>query len=348
VTPRVAVVGLGTMGKNHVRTLSELGDVDLVAVCDAREAAVEAAVGERRIAGYRDYLEMLERERLDAVIVAVPTGQHLKVASSALSHGVDVLVEKPIAATAEEGRALIDMAKRAGRTLAVGHVERFNPAVVELERRVSHGELGRVFQVHASRQGPFPARVRDVGVVVDLATHDLDVVSHIVKSSIERLYAETEQRIHTEHEDLLNALIKFQNDVVAVLQVNWLTPTKIRRLSVLGEKGLFVADYITQELSYFRNTDFEGGPGRPPSLSGVSEGEMERLPVNETEPLKVELRSFFDSIAHGRPAEVDGEAGLRALQLALALVASASQHRVISGEELNIPRSPKPARRARR
>ena len=341
MTARVGVVGIGMMGKNHVRSIGEVGDAELVAVCDASAAVVEAAAAKHRVAAYRDHSEMFERERLDAAIVAVPTGQHLEVAGAALRRGLHVLVEKPIAATAEEGRALIDVAKRVGRVLAVGHIERFNPAVVELTRRVSGGELGRVFQVHASRQGPFPSRVRDVGVVVDLATHDLDVIGHLVGSGVERIYAETERRIHTEHEDLLNALLKFRNGVVGVLQVNWLTPTKIRSLSVLGEKGLFVADYIKQELSYFRNADFEGEPGRPPNLSGVSEGEMERLPVNHAEPLRVELRSFFESIAKGRPAEVDGEAGLRALQLALALVASASEHRVITGDELKVMTAPK-------
>jgi predicted dehydrogenase len=335
VTPRVAVVGLGMMGKNHVRSLTELGDVELVAVCDASDAALKAVTSMHRIAAYRDHNEMFDRESLNAAVVAVPTGQHMEVATDALRHGLHVLVEKPIAGTLEEGRALVDLAQREGRVLAVGHVERFNPAVVELSRRVSRGELGRVFQVHASRQGPFPARVRDVGVVVDLATHDLDVIGHIVGSEIERLYAETEQRIHTEHEDLLNALLKFRNGAVGVVQVNWLTPTKIRLLSVLGEKGLFVANYLTQELTYFRNAD----------VGGVSEGDMTRLPVEEAEPLKLELRSFLESVATGRPAEVDGEAGLRALQLALAVVASASEHRAITGDELNRMMIPKPARR---
>jgi UDP-N-acetylglucosamine 3-dehydrogenase len=345
---RVGLVGLGAMGRNHLRVLRELEGAELVAVCDVDDAATAWAAREHGVAGYRDHDEMFEREKLDAAIIAVPTGSHLETGRAALSRGLHVFVEKPIAPSIDEGRALIDAASRAQRVLAIGHIERFNPAVIELKRRVSAGELGRVFQVHASRQGPFPARIRDVGVVVDLATHDLDVMGHIVGSSIEHVYAETEQRIHTEHEDLLNALLKFRNGAVGVLQVNWLTPTKIRLLSVLGEKGLFAANYVTQELTYFRNADVEIERGAFRNLSGVSEGEMVRIAIEQDEPLRVELKSFLASVQASQRAEVDGEAGLRALELALALVVSASERRVVTGEELSGMPAPKPARRAGR
>jgi predicted dehydrogenase len=267
-------------------------------------------------------------------VVAVPTRFHREVGLAALDRGIHVLVEKPIAASLEEGRDLVEAAARARRLLAVGHIERFNPAVRELQRRVGAGELGRVFQVQARRQGPFPARIRDVGVVIDLATHDLDVMCHLVDSEIDRVYGETAQRIHTEHEDLLNALLKFDGGAVGVLQVNWLTPTKIRELSVLGERGLFVVDYLTQELSHFKNAE-----AALPNLRGVSEGEMVRFPITQAEPLKLELTSFLDAVREGGPVEVDGEAGMRALLLALALVKSATEGRAIGREELAALRS---------
>lgn len=341
MTTRVGLVGLGTMGRNHLRVLRELEAVDLVAVCDLSGETLDWATRNYDVVGYREPAEMFEREKLDAAVIAVPTGSHLDASRAAFEHGLHVFVEKPLAPSIEEGHALIDAATRAGRLLAVGHIERFNPAVVELKRRVAAGELGRVFQVHASRQGPFPARIRDVGVVVDLATHDLDVIAHVVASPIQRLYAETEQRIHTEHEDLLNALLKYDNGVVGVLQVNWLTPTKIRLLSALGEKGLFVANYLTQELTYYKNADIEHARR---NLSGVSEGEMMELPIERAEPLKVELKSFLDSVESGRPVEVDGQAGLRALQLALALITSASEGRVVTGQEIGLVSAEKPAR----
>lgn len=331
---RVALIGLGAMGRNHLRVLSEIESADLVAVCDSNETAVAAARRRYGMKGYDSWREMLDHEQLDAVVVAVPTRFHREVGVAALEHGVHLLVEKPIAPTLEEGRALVEAASKSGRLLAVGHIERFNPAVRELQKRIVAGELGRVFQVHARREGPFPARIRDVGVVIDLATHDLDVMGRIVGSNVTRLFAETEQRIHTEHEDMLNAVLRFDSGAVGVLQVNWLTPTKIRELSVLGERGLFTVNYLTQELTHFKNAEVQGGTGSLSHLRTVSEGEVIRFPVAHSEPLRLELQSFLQAVDDGGPAEVDGEAGLRALHLALALITSASEGRAIGSEEL--------------
>ena len=330
---RIALIGLGAMGRNHLRVLSEIEDASLVAVSDQDPNAVAAATRRYGMKGYESWQEMLDREQLDAAVVAVPTRFHREVGLAVLGHGLHLLIEKPIAPTIDEGRALVAAAARARRLLAVGHIERFNPAVRELQRRIAAGELGRVFQVHARREGPFPARIRDVGVVIDLATHDLDVMCHVVGSDVTRVYAETEQRIHTEHEDMLNALLKFKSGAVGVLQVNWLTPTKIRELSVLGERGLFLVNYLTQELTHFKNAEVEGGGAPLDHLRTVSEGSVIRFPVVQSEPLRLELESFLRAVRDGRPVEVDGEAGLRALQLALALITSASLSRTISSEE---------------
>lgn len=340
---RVGLVGAGSMGRNHLRVLADLEGAKLVAVCDSDPATLAAVARKHHVATYLSWKEMFGREKLDAAVVAVPTQFHLQVARDALASGLHVLVEKPIAANLEEGRALIAAAAAARRMLAVGHIERFNPAVSELKRRLHEGELGRVFQLHAMRNGPFAPRVRDVGVVIDLATHDLDVMYLLAGSQVQRVYAETEQRIHTEHEDLLNALLKFENGAIGVLQANWLTPTKIRQLSVLGEKGLFVANYLTQELTYFKNADVELKLDAHSNVTGVSEGEIVRYPVAQAEPLRLELKSFVDSVAKGAPPEVGGIAGLRALQLAEALNASAREARVIAGDELSELLSTKPA-----
>ncbi len=331
---RVGLIGVGAMGRNHLRILSELDGTQLVAVCDSDAGAVEAVGRKHSIPGYASWDEMLERERLDAAIVAVPTRFHLEAGLAALEHGLHVLIEKPIATNLEEGRMLVDAARRAGKLLAVGHVERFNPAVRELRRRLGDGEIGRMFQIQARRQGPFPARIRDVGVVIDLATHDLDVMCTLAGTDIVRLYAETEQRIHTDHEDILNALLKFDSGVLGVLQVNWLTPTKIRELSILGERGMFVCNYLTQDLVHFKNADFASSadPRRHPR--NVAEGEMVRFPIAQAEPLRLELQAFVDAVRGEREIEVDGDAGLRALHLALALVTSASESRMIDTDGL--------------
>jgi predicted dehydrogenase len=322
------------MGRNHLRVLGELEGAELAAVCDMDPNAVAAASRKYGIPGYTSWQELFERERLEAAVIAVPTRFHLEVGLAALEAGLHVLVEKPIATNLAEGRALVDKASRANLMLAVGHIERFNPAVHELQRRIEAGEIGRLFQVQARRQGPFPARIRDVGVVIDLATHDLDVMCHLVGAEVSRVYAETEQRIHTDHEDVLNALLKFDTGALGVLQVNWLTPTKIRELTVLGERGLFVCDYLTQALTHFKNADVEVGRDAIRNLRGVSEGEVVRFPITQAEPLKLELQSFLRAVRQTGAVEVDGAAGLRALHLAIALIASASDSRVIGAEEL--------------
>ena len=331
---RVALIGLGAMGRNHLRVLGELEGVELAAICDQDRTAVEEASRKYSIPGYSSWDEMLEREHLEAAVIAVPTRFHAQAGLAALEHGLHVLIEKPIASSLEEGRKLVEAAAQAKRLLAVGHIERFNPAVRELQRRVAGGEIGRIFQIQARRLGPFPARIRDVGVVVDLATHDLDVMHHLAASSVQRLYAETEQRIHTDHEDILNALLKFESGVLGVLQVNWLTPTKIRELSVLGERGMFVCNYLTQDLTLYKNAEMSAPSDTADRPKAVTEGESMNFPIAPGEPLRLELHAFVQAVRGERQLDVDGEAGLRALHLALALVASALEARVIGKAEL--------------
>ncbi len=332
---RIALIGLGAMGRNHLRVLSDLEGAELAAICDQDSNLLAAAQRKYSVPAYQSWDEMLDHARLDAAVIAVPTRFHCQAGLAALEHGLHVLIEKPIATNLDEGRQLLAAAQRAKRLLSVGHIERFNPAIRELARRLEAGEIGRIYQLQARRQGPFPARIRDVGVVIDLATHDLDVMHYLAASDVQRLYAETEQRIHTEHEDILNALLRFQSGVLGVLQVNWLTPTKIRELSVLGERGMFVCNYLAQDLMHFKNAEFPAEADSEFRVRAVTEGEAVKFPVAQGEPLRLELQAFVEAVRGERPLEVDGEAGLRALHLALALVKSAAEARVIDKAELS-------------
>jgi len=335
---RAGVVGLGMMGRNHVRVWDEaITGVELVAVADPDPAAVARATAGRRAHGYEDPRAMLDAERLDLVSIVAPTSLHLPVTLDALRSGANVLVEKPIAATRDEALAMMDAAADAGRMLTVGHIERFNPAIRELRRRLAEGELGRVFRIHATRLGPFPARIRDVGVVVDLAPHDLDVMRYLVDSEPVRLFAETERRIHTDHEDLFVGTIKFANGVVGVLDINWLTPTKRRTLTVTGERGMYVADYIAQDLVFYANQDapdtwVNRGAGR--SITSVAEGEMTRRTIQREEPLVVELRDFAEAVRTGGPPPVEPRDAMIALLLARKMVESGERGEVIAGAAL--------------
>ena len=328
---RVAVIGVGAMGRNHARVYREIRDCELVGVADPDRAIAADVAALNATRAFDDYAAILNREHPEAVSVAVPTRYHHRVVIDALNAGCHVLIEKPIAAAPAEAEEMITVAARANRVLVVGHIERHNPAIQELKRRMEQGEVGRLFQIHTRRLGPFPPRVRDVGVIIDLATHDLDVIRYLTGSEGVRVYAETKREVHTTREDMLTGLVHFENDVLAVLEVNWLTPTKIRELTVTGERGMFKADYLTQDLYFYENAEVSGAPWDAfQVLRGVSEGPMTRLVVRKEEPLRAEIDSFLSAV-HGRPAQVaTGEDGLASLRLALALIESGETHQSIN------------------
>jgi predicted dehydrogenase len=336
---RAGVIGLGMMGRNHVRVWDEsVEGVELVAVADPDPEAVTAATAGRRARGFDDPARMLAEEELDVVSIVAPTSLHLEVTLAALRAGANVLVEKPIAATRDEAIEMIAVASETERMLTVGHIERFNPAIRELKRRLAEGELGRVFQISATRLGPFPARIRDVGVVVDLAPHDLDVFRYLIGAEPVRIYAEAERRIHTEHEDLFNGVLKFSNGVIGVLNINWLTPTKRRVLTVTGESGMYVADYIAQDLTFHANPEANEtwvNRGAGAAITSVTEGEVTRRPIRREEPLRVELREFARAVRDGGPPPVDPHDAMVALLLARKMVESALTGSVIAGDALS-------------
>lgn len=327
---RVAVIGVGAMGRNHARVYNEMPNVELVAVSDTDARRADEIARLHGARAYTDYRAMLDEARPDAVTIAVPTQNHYQVTLDALEAGCHVLVEKPIAATLEEGQRMIARAAELGRVLAVGHIERYNPAIIELKRRLDNGELGQLFQLHARRLGPFPARVRDVGVIVDLAPHDLDIMRYLTGKQVVRLYAETEQEIHTAHEDLFAGLLRFEGGIVGVLEINWLTPTKVRELSVTGQRGMFLANLLTQDLYFYEND--EAGKmewGHLSLLRGVSEGQMVRLKLNRREPLRAEAEAFIAAAQGEQASIVSGQDGLAVLELAQALVRSGREQRAI-------------------
>jgi UDP-N-acetylglucosamine 3-dehydrogenase len=327
---RVAVIGVGSMGRNHARVYKEMPDVELVGVADFDLKAAQAVAQLNNTVAYPDMDSLLAETHPDAVTVAVPTQGHYETVRQALNAGCHVLVEKPIAATVDQANALIQMARQLDKVLMVGHIERFNPAIIELKRRLDAGQLGSIFQIHTRRLGPFPPRVRDVGVVVDLATHDLDIMRYLTGAEVTRVYAETKRQIHTSNEDIFSGMVRFDNDVLGVLEINWITPTKIRELYVTGESGMFMANFLTQDLYFYENAEIVGANWDTLSvIRGVSEGSMVRYAINRKEPLRAEQEAFIAAIA-GTPTYVArGEDGVTALKLALACIESGQSHDVV-------------------
>ena len=194
-----AVIGVGSMGKNHARVYSSIKDAELVAICDVNDESKKIA-DEFNTKYYKNYKEMLSEEKLDAVSICVPTKLHKDIALDVIKSRINVLVEKPIAATTQEAREIIDAARRNNVKLMIGHIEQFNPVVAELKKRIQRNELGRIMQVHCQRLSLFPQRIIDVGVIIDLAIHEIYVLKYLIDSKIKRVYAETAQRFHSSHE----------------------------------------------------------------------------------------------------------------------------------------------------
>jgi UDP-N-acetylglucosamine 3-dehydrogenase len=319
----LAVIGVGSMGKNHARVLFNLEHVDLRAVCDNSAEQAEKIGMKYNCRWYTSYQDMLDREDIDAVCIAVPTRFHKECALYVMSKGKHVLVEKPIASTIEEAKEVIAAAKQYGVHLMVGHIERFNPAVLELKRRLDSGELGEIYKVDVQRIGPFPQRITDVGVIVDLSVHDIDVIHYLLKSPVKHVYAEKQQRIHAEHEDSVTALLTYYNGMLGILNVNYLSPTKIRQLSIFGKKGMFQINYLSQELYFYENSSFTQDDW------SVTEGDMRKINVKRKESLQTEIEHFIDVIEDKTHPLVNGEDALYALQIAHDILESAQKKGVV-------------------
>jgi predicted dehydrogenase len=289
------VAGAGSMGRNHARIYSLLEGVELAAVYDAdphRAAAVVAEFGGRAVESLDEIAAAC-----DLVSVAVPTVAHREVGCFLLEKGVHVLIEKPIAATVEDARALVDASRRCEKLLAVGHVERFNPVLKQLENRLTHPRF-----IEAHRLSPFPNRSMDIGVVLDLMIHDLEVILHLVKSPVVSIDA-VGVSVLTNTEDIANARIRFENGCVANVTASRISPERMRKIRVFQEDCYLSLDYQQQEGQMYAKVD-----------TGITKFDVE---IEKGEPLMGELQAFVDAVARGETPAVTGQQGMAALELAL-------------------------------
>lgn len=316
---RVGVLGIGSMGRHHVRNARALEGFDLVAVADPG--------GDKfGVAGDLEVLpdvEALIAAGIDAAIVAVPTVFHEDAALKLAAAGVHTMVEKPLAADVESGERVAAAFREAGLIGAVGYVERCNPALLEMRRLIQDGLLGEVYQVVTRRQSPFPARISDVGVVKDLATHDVDLASWVAGAPYETVFAQTAHRSGREHEDMVSVSGRFANGVLVNHLVNWLTPFKDRTTIVTGEHGALVADTAMGDLTFYENGDMPVQWEQIAAFRGVSEGTVTRYALTKREPLAVEHAHFRDAILGVSSEHVSMEEGLQALRVVEGILESA-------------------------
>jgi len=328
---RGAVLGLGMIGRHHARILQSDAGMRFAGAVDPGGDRFGALRDPALLFGSVHELLAASGGPPDFAVVAVPTEEHLPAVRELAAAGVHVLVEKPLAATADEAREIIDIVRDAGLHGAVGHVERCNPALLELRRRVNDGQLGEVFLVATERVGPFPDRVRDVGVVKDLATHDLDLVRWLGGGRVDRVAAQTQHRMGRAHEDLVLVTGQLEGGVAFNSVVDWLTPMKVRRTRILGERGMLVADTLRADLMFYENADVptQGWPAMQ-ALRGVAEGDMTRYALTRHEPLAVELQAFCALIRGEDDAlVVTLEEGLETVAVAEAVLASAASGQTV-------------------
>jgi UDP-N-acetylglucosamine 3-dehydrogenase len=307
---KVGVVGLGVMGQHHARVYSQL-ECEFVGVVDA-DIDRARTVGEHYgVPYYADHTELVSR--VDAVSVVVPTSLHRKVAMDFLSKGVHCLVEKPIASQLEDAKEMQRVAQATHAKLAVGHIERFNPAVTRLKEIIDEGILGEIMIISTRRVGPFARRIRDVGIIVDSASHDIDVARYLVGKEPITTFARSGRLMHATQEDHAVIVLDFGSSMASI-EVNWFTPHKVRSLVATGSMGIAYLDYIEQRLTIHHW------------------GKEWHVPVQKTEPLKLELEHFLRCAENGEQPLVDGHEGIRVLELCLAAARQPKLQTKIAGD----------------
>ncbi|HEX3002623.1 MAG TPA: Gfo/Idh/MocA family oxidoreductase [Angustibacter sp.] len=316
---RAGLIGLGMMGRHHARVLSGLDGVELVAVADP-------AGDPHKVAGSRPLLSSIEElieAGIDYCMVAVPTVYHEQIGLALAEAGVHAMIEKPLAQDTPSAQRLADTFESKGLVGAVGHIERYNPALQSLRQRLESGELGDVYQVVTRRQGPFPARIADVGVVKDLATHDIDLTAWVTQQPFTSVAARTAFKSGREHEDLVAVVGQLADGTVTNHLVNWLSPLKERVTIVTGDKGTFVADTLTADLTFYANGQIRTTWDDIAQFRGVTEGDVVRYAIAKPEPLRVEHENFRDAVL-GKDADiVTMRQGLATVAVAEAVIESA-------------------------
>lgn len=301
----VSVLGCGVWGRNHARVFSELPNARLFSVVDLDQAAARQISEKYKTAYALDPYEAVTDPGVDAVTVCTPTVTHMRLALQAMEAGKHVLVEKPMTNTSEEAETLIKAAKKNNVHLAVGFVERFNPAVKEAYRIISDGVIGDIILAHTKRVSRWPVRIGDVGVIKDLAVHDIDTINKLFGEEAGSVFANAGSIQHS-FEDYANIFMCFKGKRGAFIETNWLTPRKVRNLTITGTEAIINVDYITQTLSL------------------ENEKQITQPFIKQAEPLRLELESFINSIINDTPPEVTGLDGLKALRVCEAALKSAS------------------------
>ena len=307
----VAVIGVGFWGKNHVRVYSELAETELVAVCDVDMERARIIAEQYEVEAYNDSRKLLKRKDVEAVSICTWTTTHALEATRAIKAEKHLLVEKPIASTIREAKKIVSFAKQKKKHLMVGFIERFNPSVQRAKDILKKGGIGELVSATAKRVSQWPERIGDVGVVKDYAIHEIDIMRKIFEEDPTTVYARVGNLKHKKYEDYSQIMLTFTHGKTAFIETNWLTPDKIRNLTLTGSDAILSLDYLTQEIT----------------IETLEKTLKPRYKWEE--PLKLELQHFAKSILRDREPEVTGVDGLKALMIAEAAIKSSEKDRTI-------------------
>lgn len=321
-TLRAAVIGIGSMGRHHVRNYAEIPNIDLVGISDLDESLGQKMATQFETQFYKDYTKLLEMERPDIVSLAVPTKGHRALALDIIKRNIHILIEKPISYNVDEAKEIIEEAKKVGVKVTVGHIERFNPVVVKLKELIVDGKLGTIVSVMARRAGTIPARIKDANVIVDIGVHDIDLLNFILESKPQNIYASGGRAILKKHEDYADIFLEYPNSaeglkITGHIQVNWLTPVKIRKLNITGTRGYAVVNLSTQELILFDTQYSQDFDDFDDFIGKFKESKGKKISVDLKEPLRLQIESFITSVSTGKEVAVTAEDALQALRAAI-------------------------------
>ncbi|MEU5852281.1 Gfo/Idh/MocA family oxidoreductase [Saccharopolyspora shandongensis] len=318
-TLRAGVIGLGAMGRNHARILRSLPGVELIAAVEPDRNARAGANGVEVLTDVSELLKLVP----DLCVLATPTVTHTSLGLLLAEARIPTLIEKPLAHDESSASVLVDAFEHNDVLACVGHIERFNPALQHLRDRLANEELGEIYQIFTRRQGPFPARISDVGVIYDLATHDIDLTSWVMGAAYGSVAAKVAYKSGRTVEDLVSVVAELVDGTVATHLVNWLSPMKERVVVVCGDRGCFVADTLTADLSFYENGTQPSKWETLATFRGVSEGNMTRFAIPKPEPLETELRAFVEAVRGEDSPIVTLRDGLMTVSVAEALRRSA-------------------------
>jgi UDP-N-acetylglucosamine 3-dehydrogenase len=315
---KIGVIGTGSMGKNHARVCTELEDVQLRGISDIDKAVAKDIARRFDVPAYYDYTEMFGE--IDAAIVAAPTVSHYKIAMDLLDTGRHVLAEKPLCDSVTKSEELVEKAEKEGLILAVGHIERHNPVVKFVKNSLDDGKFGELITMVSKRVSNLPGRIRDVGVIFDFGVHDIDVMRYLV-GEVTSVYAKAGRfSKNIDYEDYANIVLNFENDICGIVEVNWLTPMKIRRVFLTCSETFVEADYISQSVttssSSFKQIDEMDLYSIPIQYN------INKIALEKREPLKNEISDFADAIKNDKKPLVTGRDGVMALKIAEAATKS--------------------------